>query len=101
MGALFPSLLFSGFGFYPRSAWFLRPRLARSGVGRLRLVDFDNVSLSSLNRHAVATRDDVGRPKVTVCAERFRDFVHVAATSTLICAIFRTVRYYPHTCGVS
>jgi len=48
--------------------------LARSGVGRLRLVDFDQVTLSSLNRHAVATRDDVGRPKVTVCKERFADF---------------------------
>ena len=48
--------------------------LARSGVGRLRLVDFDQVTLSSLNRHAVATRDDVGRPKVSVCAERFADF---------------------------
>eukprot|EP00040_Diaphanoeca_grandis_P030145 m.177728 g.177728 ORF g.177728 m.177728 type:complete len:492 (-) comp31908_c0_seq1:124-1599(-) len=49
--------------------------LARSGVKRLRLVDFDNVSLSSLNRHAVATRDDVGRPKVEVCADRYRDFM--------------------------
>lgn len=48
--------------------------LARSGVERLRLVDFDNVTLSSLNRHAVATRDDVGRSKVAVCAERFGDF---------------------------
>lgn len=40
--------------------------LARSGIGRLRLVDFDQVSLSSLNRHAVATRADVGLPKA-VC----------------------------------
>ncbi|KAK7241835.1 tRNA threonylcarbamoyladenosine dehydratase [Aureococcus anophagefferens] len=30
--------------------------LARAGVAALRLVDFDHVSLSSLNRHAVATR---------------------------------------------
>ncbi|GMH15501.1 hypothetical protein Nepgr_017342 [Nepenthes gracilis] len=37
--------------------------LLRSGVGRLLLVDFDQVSLSSLNRHAVATREDVGTPK--------------------------------------
>ncbi|EGD73731.1 mitochondrion protein [Salpingoeca rosetta] len=49
--------------------------LARAGVGRLRLVDFDNVTLSSLNRHAVATRDDVGRPKVVACAEHFADIV--------------------------
>lgn len=45
--------------------------LLRSGVGRLRLIDFDQVSLSSLNRHAVATRADVGMPKaicLQVCA---------------------------------
>lgn len=39
--------------------------LVRSGIGRIRLVDFDQVSLSSLNRHAVATRADVGLPKAT------------------------------------
>ena len=43
--------------------------LARSGVGRLRLVDFDQVTLSSLNRHAVATLADVGMSKV-VCLQR-------------------------------
>ena len=39
--------------------------LLRSGVRKLRLIDFDQVSLSSLNRHAVATRADVGMPKAT------------------------------------
>ena len=38
--------------------------LARSGVGYLRFVDFDQVTLSSLNRHACATLEDVGTPKV-------------------------------------
>lgn len=38
--------------------------IARSGVGHIRLIDFDNVTLSSLNRHATATRADVGVPKV-------------------------------------
>lgn len=46
--------------------------LIRSGVGHIRLIDFDQVSLSSLNRHAVATLEDVGRPKVVVCQEHFR-----------------------------
>ena len=46
--------------------------LLRAGVGRLRLVDFDQVSLSSLNRHAVATRADVGLPKATVLASHFQ-----------------------------
>ncbi|GAQ80166.1 NAD(P)-binding Rossmann-fold superfamily protein [Klebsormidium nitens] len=43
--------------------------LLRSGVGRLRIVDFDQVSLSSLNRHAVAVREDVGTPKA-LCLQR-------------------------------
>jgi len=44
--------------------------LARSGVGALRLVDFDQVTLSSLNRHAVATLADVGLPKVQCLRRR-------------------------------
>nr|POE59333.1 trna threonylcarbamoyladenosine dehydratase 2 [Quercus suber] len=43
--------------------------LVRSGCGRLRLIDFDQVTLSSLNRHAVATLADVGTPKV-LCLQR-------------------------------
>jgi len=46
--------------------------LARSGVGYLRLVDFDMVTLSSLNRHAVATLSDVGLPKATVLSDHLR-----------------------------
>ena len=38
--------------------------LVRSGVGKIRIIDFDQVSLSSLNRHAVANVQDVGTPKV-------------------------------------
>ena len=37
--------------------------IARSGVKRMRIIDFDQVTLSSLNRHAVANRSDVGTPK--------------------------------------
>lgn len=47
--------------------------LLRSGIGRLRLIDFDQVSLSSLNRHACANLADVGRPKVVVCKEKFAE----------------------------
>lgn len=43
--------------------------LARSGVSHLRIVDFDQVSLSSLNRHACATLKDVGRSKVEVLVD--------------------------------
>jgi tRNA A37 threonylcarbamoyladenosine dehydratase len=43
--------------------------LARNGIGGLRLVDFDTVTASSLNRSAMATAADVGRPKTQVLAE--------------------------------
>ena len=39
------------------------------GVSKIRLVDFDYVTLSSLNRHATAALIDVGTPKVK-CIER-------------------------------
>ncbi|EEP78854.1 conserved hypothetical protein [Uncinocarpus reesii 1704] len=44
--------------------------LARSGVGKIRLIDFDQVTLSSLNRHALATLADVGSPKVRCIQKR-------------------------------
>ena len=44
--------------------------LARSGVGHIRMIDFDQVTLSSLNRHACATLEDVGIPKAT-CLSRY------------------------------
>jgi tRNA A37 threonylcarbamoyladenosine dehydratase len=44
--------------------------LARSGVSNIRLIDFDQVTLSSLNRHAVATLGDVGTPKVGCLKKR-------------------------------
>lgn len=44
--------------------------LARSGVGHVRLIDFDRVTVSSLNRHASAVRAEVGVPKV-VSLQRF------------------------------
>jgi tRNA A37 threonylcarbamoyladenosine dehydratase len=42
--------------------------LARSGVGRIRVIDFDQVTLSSLNRHALARIEDVGKAKTAVLA---------------------------------
>lgn len=46
--------------------------LARSGASTIRLIDFDQVSLSSLNRHAVATLADVGTPKVHCLRKRLQ-----------------------------
>jgi tRNA A37 threonylcarbamoyladenosine dehydratase len=44
--------------------------LARSGCASIRLIDFDQVTLSSLNRHAVATLADVGTSKVHCLRKR-------------------------------
>lgn len=49
--------------------------LVRAGVERIRLVDFDQVTLSSLNRHAVANRSDVGIPKVTAMKKHLLEIV--------------------------
>jgi tRNA threonylcarbamoyladenosine dehydratase len=60
--------------------------LVRAGVGKVRLVDFDQVSLSSLNRHAVATRADVGLSKAKVLRSRLAavaPFVTIEAVTTL------------------
>ncbi|CAO3662717.1 unnamed protein product [Umbelopsis vinacea] len=49
--------------------------LLRSGVERIRIIDFDQVTLSSLNRHAVATQADVGTPKVKAIEKHFKRIV--------------------------
>lgn len=46
--------------------------LARSGVGRLTLIDLDDVCLTNVNRQLPALDGTVGRPKVEVLAERVR-----------------------------
>ncbi len=47
--------------------------LARSGVGRLSLVDRDTVGTSNINRQLCALQSTVGLPKADVLAARIRD----------------------------
>ena len=47
--------------------------LCRAGVGELILVDADTVQPTNINRQLPATHASLGRPKVEVLAERFRD----------------------------
>lgn len=47
--------------------------LARAGIGRLTLVDDDNVSLTNLNRQLIATRSTLGQSKVEVAKMRIHD----------------------------
>ncbi|KIW00677.1 uncharacterized protein PV09_07861 [Verruconis gallopava] len=63
--------------------------LCRSGVSRIRLIDFDQVTLSSLNRHAVATLADVGTPKVHAIRKRLEQitpWVHFDCRNELFSA---------------
>ncbi len=52
---------------------FAAEALARSGVGMLRLVDFDQVGPSNFNRQLFALHSTLGQPKVQAAAERLRD----------------------------
>ncbi|MDO6354304.1 tRNA threonylcarbamoyladenosine dehydratase [Caloramator sp. CAR-1] len=47
--------------------------LARSGVGRLILIDDDDVCITNINRQLHATTKTVGKPKVEVMAERVKE----------------------------
>ena len=65
----------------------LAEALARAGVGHIHLIDKDEVSVSNINRQAVALYSTVGRAKVEVMAERIRDIQPV-------CDVQATVAFY-------
>ena len=56
--------------------------LARSGVGRLDLFDYDKVCLTNINRQIHATRKNVGMYKVDVAKERVLDINPDATVNT-------------------
>lgn len=47
--------------------------LARTGIGKLTLIDNDTVSISNINRQIIASHSTVGKYKVDVAKERFTD----------------------------
>src|SRR5580700_9882892 len=61
--------------------------LARSGLGRITLVDLDDVCVSNVNRQLHALDSSVGRPKVDVMAERIHA-IHPACQVGTISAFF-------------
>lgn len=52
---------------------FAAEALARSGVGRLILIDKDDVDITNVNRQIIALLSTVGRPKVDLMKERIMD----------------------------
>ncbi|HIX62998.1 MAG TPA: tRNA threonylcarbamoyladenosine dehydratase [Candidatus Mediterraneibacter colneyensis] len=61
--------------------------LARSGVGRLCLVDNDRVSLTNINRQSIAYHSTVGQLKTKVMQERIRDIdpeIRVSTCETFV-----------------
>lgn len=47
--------------------------LSRSGIGSFRLVDFDTVEYSNINRQLIALESTIGKLKVEVAKERIHD----------------------------
>lgn len=70
---------------------YVAEALARSGVGKLELVDHDVFSITNLNRQILATRDVVGQEKVLVAARR------IAAIDPEIQVNPRKIFYTPET----
>ena len=51
---------------------FAAEGLARSGIGRLTLIDFDRVCVTNSNRQLQALKGNIGKQKAAVLAERLR-----------------------------
>lgn len=68
---------------------YVAEALARTGVGKLTLVDNDTISETNINRQLFALTSTVGRMKTTVCKERLCDInPHIGITE-------RNVFYLP------
>ncbi len=52
---------------------YVTEMLARAGIGKLLLVDFDTVSESNLNRQIIALTDTVGKKKTEVMLQRVKN----------------------------
>lgn len=59
--------------------------LARAGVGNLRLVDFDKIKPSNLNRHIYALRSTIGRSKAELAAHRIMDINPACKVEAMEC----------------
>jgi tRNA A37 threonylcarbamoyladenosine dehydratase len=63
--------------------------LARAGVGRLRLVDFDVIRPSNLNRQLYALESTIGRPKCDVARRRVQEINSACQVEALDCFVHK------------
>lgn len=49
---------------------FAAEAFARCGIGKIDLIDHDNVSITNINRQIIATHETIGQPKVDVMKKR-------------------------------
>ena len=66
---------------------FAAESLARSAVGRLALIDFDDICVTNHNRQLHALKGEIGKRKVDVMAERLRR-VHPTADITPVASFY-------------
>ena len=57
--------------------------LARAGIGKLTLVDFDEIQVSNINRQIYALESTLGKPKAVVARDRVLDINPKCAVSSL------------------
>src|SRR5438876_12459709 len=65
--------------------------LAAAGVGKLGLVDFDDVDLSNIQRQILHGTKDVGRKKLDSARDRLRDAKQNIEIETHECCFTRTI----------
>ena len=61
---------------------FVTEALARSGIGKLILIDSDEVEISNLNRQLMTNYDNVGLPKVEVMKQRIASYSRTTEVET-------------------
>ena len=61
--------------------------LARSGIGHLVLVDFDNVEETNINRQLFATNSTLEKPKVEIAKQRIND-INPEIKVEVVCKFF-------------
>lgn len=64
---------------------YVAEAIARSGIGKIDLIDKDSVSLSNINRQIVATLDTVDRDKVDVMQERIASINPACEVNAIKC----------------